>query len=279
MYWQPQFDSAGGDAAAQGYVQLLGETYDAIKAIRPDATVSGAALDSRGNDDPGAGARSSHSPTTFIRDLGAAYRASGRKTPLMDVFDPHVYGDTSALPPSMPHSGSTTITEGDYAKLVALLGKAFDGTAQRGSTLPIVYGEFGVETDDPGAKTGATAAPSRAIDASTRRRRRRYYAEAFRLALLPAERDRDHGLPRRRRARARRVAVGPVLRGRNAEVVAAARSATQPPPRGTEPPALPRPESASRRDLDEGRQGRRRRHGRRRRRQGDADRQRNRRAR
>ncbi len=180
FYWQPQFDCAGGDAAAQGYVQLLAATYDAIKAVRPSATVVGGALDSHGSDDP-AGTRQSHSPTTFIRDLGLAYRASGRKTPLMDVFDHHIYGDTSALPPSMPHSNSETITEGDYGKLVALLGKAFDGTGQRGSALPISYGEYGVETAIPSDKAPAYsgAEPAATVDEATQGR---YYGEAFRLA-------------------------------------------------------------------------------------------------
>src|SRR5712671_3050333 len=83
VYWQPQFDAAGGDAAAKSYEQLLAATYDGIKAARPTATVIGGALDSHGND------VTSHSPTTFIRDLGLAYRASGRKAPIMDIFDEH----------------------------------------------------------------------------------------------------------------------------------------------------------------------------------------------
>jgi hypothetical protein len=180
VYWQPQFDAAGGDAAAQSYEQLLAATYDAIKQTRPTATVIGGALDSHGTDDPAN--RPSHSPTAFIRDLGAAYRASGRTAPLMDVFDEHVYGDTSALPPSMPHTSGAAITEGDYGKLVALLGKAFDGTAQKGSTLPILYGEYGVESAVPAAKaplySGAEVAKT--VDETTQGA---YYAEAFRLAL------------------------------------------------------------------------------------------------
>jgi hypothetical protein len=180
LYWQPQFDAAGGDAAARSYEQLLAATYDGIKQTRPSATVIGGALDSHGTDDPAN--RPSHSPTTFVRDLGLAYRASGRTAPLMDVFDEHVYGDTSALPPSMPHTNGTAITEGDYAKLVALLGKAFDGTAQKGSSLPILYGEYGVESAVPAAKaslyTGTEAA--RTVDEATQGA---YYAQAFRLAL------------------------------------------------------------------------------------------------
>ena len=183
VYWLPQFDSSGNDVAAASYEALLAASYDAIKAMRPTATVIGGALDSRGSDDPAA-ARQAHSPTTFIRDLGAAYRASGRTTPIMDVFDQHVYADNSSLPPSMPHTAGTTIAEGDYTKLVSLLGTAFDGTAQRGSTLPIVYGEFGVETVIPSAKaaaySGVEPPTSGAVDENTQAR---YYAEAFKLAL------------------------------------------------------------------------------------------------
>jgi Bacterial Ig domain len=180
LYWQPQFDPAGGDAAATAYFQLLAAGYDAIKSVRPNVTVIGGALDPRGSDDP-ASSRQTHSPTAFIRDLGLAYRASGRTTPIMDVWDEHVYADTSALPPSMPHT-STTIAEGDYAKLVAGLGKAFDGTGQRGSTLPIFYGEYGVETAIPAAKAGVYngTEPSKTVDEATQAA---YYAEAFRLAL------------------------------------------------------------------------------------------------
>jgi hypothetical protein len=180
VYWQPQFDAKGGDAAATAYEQLLAATYDAIKAARPNVTVVGGALDSRGTDDA-TSKKQSHSPTAFIRDVGAAYRASGRRSPIMDVFDEHVYADNSTLPPSMPHSGSA-IAAGDYAKLVAALGKAFDGTAQQGSALPILYGEFGVETAIPSAKAslyhGTQAGP--AVDEATQAR---YDAEVLKLAL------------------------------------------------------------------------------------------------
>ena len=38
---------------------------------------------------------------------------------------------------------------------MALLGDAFDGTAQQGSELPILYTEFGVQTEIPEAKQSA----------------------------------------------------------------------------------------------------------------------------
>ena len=76
-FWKPQFGAGGSDVAARAYADLLARSYDAIKAARPSVLVLGGALSPRGADRPG-GSRPTHSPTAFIRDLGAAYRASGR---------------------------------------------------------------------------------------------------------------------------------------------------------------------------------------------------------
>jgi hypothetical protein len=180
LFWLPQFDDAGGDAAAPAYERLLAQAYDALKAADPKLTVVGGAVSPRGGDDPKA-KRQTHSPTTFIRDLGAAYRASGRARPLMDMFSIHVYGETPKVPPTFRHPQSTSFGIADYDKLVALLGKAFDGTAQAGSKVPIAYGEYGVETVVPAGKeeayTGREVIP--AVDAATQAR---YYRKAIGLA-------------------------------------------------------------------------------------------------
>jgi len=182
-YWQPQFDTRGGDNAAAQYEGLLAASYDAIKSVRPDATVAGGALDSAGTDDPAA-ARPAHSPLTFIRDMGVAYRASHRTKPIMDVFDEHIYQDNSSIPPSMPHPSSPAIAEADYQRLVTALGQAFDGTAQAGSGLPIVYGEFGVESvipaNEAGAYTGTESPNTKPVDEATQAA---YYIQAIKLAL------------------------------------------------------------------------------------------------
>src|SRR5919197_6363404 len=150
-YWMPQFGLDGSDVAAPAYESLLAKTYDALKAVSPKITVLGGAVSPRGIDRPNTG-RDTHSPTAFITDMGAAYRAaSGRTKPIMDEFAFHPYGDNSSQPPDFQHASSTSIGLGDYDKLVALLGAAFDGTAQAGSTLPIVSDQYGVETPVPQA--------------------------------------------------------------------------------------------------------------------------------
>jgi hypothetical protein len=71
----------------------------------------------------------------------------------MDGLAFHPYEDNSSIAPETGrHPNSKTIAIADYDKLVAVLGEAFDGTSQRGTTLPIFYTEFGVETQIPAAK-------------------------------------------------------------------------------------------------------------------------------
>ena len=152
-YWLPQFGPTGEDVAAPAYVALLARAYDAIKAADPTTFVLGGSVSPRGGDDP-ASIRHTHSPTAFITDMGIAYRASRRSKPIMDGFAFHPYGESSSTPPDFTHPRSTSIGLGDYPKLVSLLGRAFKGTAQRGSSLPIVYDEYGIDTVIPRRKAG-----------------------------------------------------------------------------------------------------------------------------
>ena len=131
-FWLPQFALDGSSAAPAAYLALLSQTYDAIKRVSSSVTVYGGAVSPRGTDHP-EGSRPTHSPTTFIEGLGAAYRASGRTRPVMDALAIHVYGDNSSVGPAVAHPLNTSIGVADYDKLVRLLGDAFDGTAQPGS--------------------------------------------------------------------------------------------------------------------------------------------------
>jgi hypothetical protein len=182
-YWLPQFGLDGSDVAAPAYESLLAKTYDALKAVSPKLTVLGGAVSPRGIDRPNTG-RDTHSPTAFITDMGAAYKTSGRTKPIMDEFAFHPYGDNSSQPPDFQHPSSTSIGLGDYRKLVTLLGAAFDGTAQAGSTLPIVYDEYGVETQVPEAKarfySGREAPVTKPVDPATQGA---YYAQAIALVF------------------------------------------------------------------------------------------------
>jgi hypothetical protein len=181
-YWLPQFGPNGEDVAAPAYVQLLARTYDLMKAADPDVFIDGGSVSPRGIDRPGTG-RDTHSPTAFITDMGTAYRALKRKKPIMDGFSFHPYGENSSTPPTLVHTSGTSLGLADYPKLVELLGNAFDGTAQKGSTLPIVYDEYGVDSQIPvakrsfyGGKEPATTKPvTEGVQAAS-------YDEALRLA-------------------------------------------------------------------------------------------------
>jgi hypothetical protein len=183
-FWMPQFGEDGSSVSAAAYLELLAATYDAIKAKSAKYRVWGGALAPRGIDRPGSG-RDTHSPTKFIRDLGEAYRLSERDRPFMDGLAIHPYGDNSSQPPILSaHPRTTAIGLADYAKLVRLLGEAFDGTAQRGTTLPILYDEFGVESRIPAAKarlySGSEPAVTRPVDEPTQGI---YYRQALELAF------------------------------------------------------------------------------------------------
>jgi hypothetical protein len=182
-FWLPQFGLDGSNAASPAYLALLAQTYDALKDVSSDVRVYGGAVSPRGADNP-SGSRPTHSPTTFIRDLGIAYRASGRDRPVMDAFAIHPYPDNSSQPPTVAHPLNTTIAVADYGKLVTLLGEAFDGTAQPGSELPILYGEFGVESEIPAAKaalyTGTEPTTTKPVVEETQAA---YYRQALALAF------------------------------------------------------------------------------------------------
>ena len=180
-YWLPQFNDDGSDAAAPAYTSLLTQTYDALKAVSPSITVIGGALAPRGGD-VGGGIRPTHSPTTFIHDMGQALRDAGTTTVPMDGFDLHPYEDNSSIAPvAGTHPNSTTIALADYDKLVAALGEAFGAP---GYSMPIWYEEFGVESQIPAEYeshyTGTEPTTVHPVDETTQGA---YYRQAIQLAF------------------------------------------------------------------------------------------------
>jgi hypothetical protein len=90
-FWQPQYNPNGSPAACVAYERLLAASYDALKQVDPAINVIGVGLSPRGNDAPRARSNVSRSPVRCLRDIGAAYRGSARRRPIMDEFSFHPY--------------------------------------------------------------------------------------------------------------------------------------------------------------------------------------------
>jgi hypothetical protein len=158
FFWEPQFDAQGRSAAPAAYEALLARCWDVLHAEREDVNVLGPSTSPRGNDRPDAKSNISHSPASFVRELGRAYRSRGRDRPIFDTVAHHVQGASPREPPWRTHTGGT-IAEGDYERLVATLERAFRGTAQPvpghcvgGRCVPLWYLEAGFETTPPPGK-------------------------------------------------------------------------------------------------------------------------------
>ena len=108
---------------------MLAAGYDALKAVNPAITVIGVGLSPRGNDIAEAADNPSTSPVRCLRDIGAAYRASGRTKPIMDELAFHAYPEQDSQPfgvaSSWPKVGLV-----DLARLKQAVWDAFNGTAQ-----------------------------------------------------------------------------------------------------------------------------------------------------
>jgi hypothetical protein len=102
----------------------------------------------------------------------------------MDGLAFHPYLESSSRPPDSKPFDADHLGLIDYGKLVALLAEAFDGTAQPGSTLPILYDEFGVEARVPAEKaglyTGTEPATTQPVDEATQAS---FYRRALQLVF------------------------------------------------------------------------------------------------
>ena len=160
-FWQPQFNADGSQASAAAFLTVLAGCYDAIHATGKQ--VIGVGLSPRGNDNPLAPSNVSTSPVRFIRALGAAYRASGRRQPIMDAFSFHPYPNANTDPPFIgyqwPNAGMP-----NFDRIKQALWDAFNGTKQphieTGLTLWLDEVGWQVPTEGSDAYTGAENVPT-----------------------------------------------------------------------------------------------------------------------
>ena len=157
FFWSPQFDAGGASASPRAYFELAAHCYDVLHGVRPSVNIVGPVNSHAGNDNPNAHSNITHSPPRFIRELGAAYRASGRTRPIFDTLGHHPYPRRSDEHPSVRHEDPTLISIGDTGRLIEVMREAFGGTAQRipDNGLPIWYLETGYQTTIPPAKAAA----------------------------------------------------------------------------------------------------------------------------
>lgn len=156
-FWQPQFASDGSARSPAQYEALLAACYGTLQTARPGVNVI-TSVAPRGNDDPRAKDVVGIPPATFVRDLGAAYQATGRPVKIFDTFGQNAYGLTSAERPWRTHPNAADLSEGDYPRLIAALTAAFAGTGQPlpgTGGMTVWYLEDGFQTQVPAAKASA----------------------------------------------------------------------------------------------------------------------------
>src|ERR671925_2419952 len=128
-FQQPQFDDAGNGISGFVQEQAMAACYDALKAVDPNITVIAFGLSPRGNDDFDAPSNVSHSPIRFLKEVGDAYRASGRTKPIADDLSVHCYPNVNTDAPSVgyvwPKVGCVNLDRFKQA-----WWDAFHGTAQ-----------------------------------------------------------------------------------------------------------------------------------------------------
>ncbi len=150
LYWVPQKDDSGKDVAAPAYEQLLAKCYDALHAADPLARVIGLGLS------PRASTSASTEPLVFLRDVGAAYRASGRRKPIMDQLSIHPYPNPSkpTNPPSIGYQSTDRFGIPDLARVKQAVWDAFNGTGQ-----PTTLNGLTFRIDEVGWQTDTSTLP------------------------------------------------------------------------------------------------------------------------
>ena len=128
-FWRPQGNGKGTIRSGASFGPFLAAGYDALKTVSREITVLGVGLSPRGDRAPGRAGKSS--PMHFIASLGAWYRKSNRRAPLMDGLSFHPYPSPSnfkvpfAFRYSWPNAGLH-----ELRRVKQALWDAFAGTRQ-----------------------------------------------------------------------------------------------------------------------------------------------------
>lgn len=136
-----EFWPAKGGAAA--YEALLAECWDQLRSLRPYPNIISSTA-------------ARHDPAGFMRDVGTAYRASGRKKPILTTFGHNPYPLNAAEPPWVRHDDPASVSQADLPRLLEALNAAFAGTGQPlpTATRPSVwYMENGFQTTVAASKS------------------------------------------------------------------------------------------------------------------------------
>jgi hypothetical protein len=171
LYWAPQKDSRGHDIAAKPFEALLAACYDSIHAADPEANVIGMGLSPRASR-----LKTSNEPLAFLRDVGAAYRASGRAKPIMDQLALHPYPYPSKTgSPNTSYPKPADYGPPDLARVKQAVYDAFHGTGQPTTLNGLTFrlDEYGWQTDTSrypqytGAENGRPPGLPKPVDEQT----------------------------------------------------------------------------------------------------------------
>jgi hypothetical protein len=121
-FFAPQHGPNGEILSAQVAFRVLAAGYDALKSVDPSITVAGLGLSPAAND------KTSTSPVRFIGALGYAYRTSGRRAPIMDELDVHIYPDDASRQDDDTHYAWPQVGPGDFDRVKQADSDAFNGT-------------------------------------------------------------------------------------------------------------------------------------------------------
>src|SRR5690242_20420200 len=194
-FHQPQFDDQGNGISGYVQEQAMAACYDAVKAVDPGIDVIAFGLSPRGNDDFDAPSNVSHSPVRFLKEVGDAYRQSGRTKPIADDLSVHCYPNVNTDAPSVGYLWPK-IGCANFDRLKQAWWDAFHGTAQplfreegdtsAGPHVRIFVDEVGYQAkiapDKTSLYTGAENVP--VIDEATQGR---YYAQL--IAMMACDPD------------------------------------------------------------------------------------------